>query len=109
MHAGLLIVTLVPVQFMLWMIFARIIYRNWEWNEMTTEESRKIDAGIWGFVWPLLATYLIGAGVCSLIGLAMTAPSIGERREIKRAAKKERLRDLDKQIAVAEAELAATE
>jgi hypothetical protein len=38
----------------------------------------------------------------------VTAPSLRERRDKKRAEKQARLRDLDKQIAQAEAELNAT-
>jgi L-lactate utilization protein LutB len=38
----------------------------------------------------------------------VTAPSLRERRDKRREAKQARLRDLDKQIAQAEAELNAT-
>lgn len=109
MPAALLIPILVPSQFVLCLIFARFTYRNYEWHESTTDTSRQIDAGIWGFLWPLLLVFVIGNAVCQVARLAMTAPSVKERRAMVREAKKERLKDLDRQIAAAEAELASTE
>jgi hypothetical protein len=106
METAFIAFSAVTVYLSMWMAVARWHYHWWWENDTTTkEERRRISSGFVGLFWPLTSVWLVLYGLTALIGWAETTPSIGERREKRVKAKHERLRDLQKQIERAEAEL----
>jgi len=103
----LLLAILCPAGYLgMWMTVARWHYRWWyEHDHETKDSSRRISSGFVGLVWPLTSIWLVLYGLTTLIGWAETTPSLKERKAKRVKAKHERLRDLQKQIDQAEAEL----
>jgi len=99
------LLAVIPGQIILWALSARIAYRTVRWHRFTPRDDRLFYACFWGFFWPVLLAGMIARTPLSLVGMAMTAPSLSERREKRRAALRQRLSELDRQVREAEARL----
>lgn len=91
-------------QYVAWSLTSRLMWRNY-YNQGT---DRKGAASFCGFFWPVVLLVFMVTGALKPALWAQTAQSLGERKTKRREAKQARLRDLDKQIERAEAELEAT-
>jgi type VI protein secretion system component VasK len=110
MMTALLAITGAAGQMALWMIFARVHYKWWWLDEDEKRSGSRQEAClrasvVWGFLWPVLLLVMLAYGAIALPRWAVQAPSLKERRETRRKARRERLRDLDAQIKQAEREL----
>lgn len=92
--------------YLVWALTARMMYRNY----YQFDKDRRKEASFLGFIWPVTLIGCLVTGILKGPMWAVTTPSLTERQEKKRAAKREKLRDLNRQITDAEGYLkAATE
>lgn len=85
-------------QFAMWSLTSRLMYRHYYYQDTDHQGA----ASLGGFFWPVtLLIYLVTSALKPAVW-AQTAPSLKERKEKRREARRERLRNLDGQIADAE-------